>query len=135
MGQANSSSRCSMRNLPCSSLDSQFEWSNNYDVGRKDSPGKHRDCPLRPVSGTKHQAVRKAIEGPRTHSCPLVGLLELRQKKSGAEAPLFYMVSKGGLEPPRPCGRRPLKPVRLPISPLRRGCQDTEIALRIGRVS
>jgi hypothetical protein len=68
-----------MRNLPCSSLDSQFEWSNNYDVGRKDSPGKHRDCPLRPVSGTKYQAVRKAIEGPRTHSCPLVGLLELRQ--------------------------------------------------------
>jgi hypothetical protein len=45
------------------------------------------------------------------------------------------MVSKGGLEPPRPCGRRPLKPVRLPISPLRRGCQDTEIALGIGRTN
>ena len=45
------------------------------------------------------------------------------------------MVSKGGLEPPRPCGRRPLKPVRLPISPLRRECQDTEIALGIGRTN
>ena len=29
-------------------------------------------------------------------------------------------MSKGGLEPPRPCERRPLKPVRLPIPPLRR---------------
>ena len=135
MGQANSSSCCSMRNLPCGSLDSQFEWSNNYDVGWKDSPGKHRDCPLRPVSCAKHQTVGKASQGPRPHSRPSVGLSEIGQKKSGAEAPLFYLVSKGGLEPPRPCGRRPLKPVRLPISPLRRGCQDTEIALRIGRVS
>ena len=135
MGQTNTSSCSGMWNIACSPLDGQFEWSNNYDVGRKDSPGKHRDCPLRPVSGTKHQAVRKAIEGPRTHSCPLVGLLELRQKKSGAEAPLFNLVSKGGLEPPRPCGRRPLKPVRLPISPLRRGFQDTQIALRIGRAN
>ena len=32
-----------------------------------------------------------------------------------------FRVSKGGLEPPRPCGRQPLKLVRLPISPLRRG--------------
>ena len=31
------------------------------------------------------------------------------------------MVSKGGLEPPRPNGRQPLKLVRLPIPPLRRG--------------
>ena len=31
------------------------------------------------------------------------------------------VVSKGGLEPPRPNGRQPLKLVRLPISPLRRG--------------
>ena len=30
------------------------------------------------------------------------------------------MVSKGGLEPPRPFERQPLKLVRLPISPLRR---------------
>ncbi len=30
-------------------------------------------------------------------------------------------MSKGGLEPPRPFGRQPLKLVRLPISPLRRG--------------
>src|SRR5687768_5571851 len=28
------------------------------------------------------------------------------------------MVRKGGLEPPRPCGRQPLKLVRLPIPPL-----------------
>ena len=33
---------------------------------------------------------------------------------------LNILVSKGGLEPPRPCERRPLKPVRLPIPPLRR---------------
>jgi hypothetical protein len=31
------------------------------------------------------------------------------------------VVSKGGLEPPCPFGRQPLKLVRLPISPLRRG--------------
>ena len=33
-----------------------------------------------------------------------------------------FLVSKGGLEPPRPFERQPLKLVRLPISPLRRGC-------------
>ena len=33
-----------------------------------------------------------------------------------------FRVSKGGLEPPRPYERQPLKLVRLPISPLRRGC-------------
>ena len=32
-----------------------------------------------------------------------------------------FRVSKGGLEPPRPYERQPLKLVRLPISPLRRG--------------
>ena len=31
------------------------------------------------------------------------------------------LVSKGGLEPPRPFERQPLKLVRLPIPPLRRG--------------
>ena len=31
-------------------------------------------------------------------------------------------MSKGGLEPPRSYERQPLKLVRLPISPLRRGC-------------
>jgi hypothetical protein len=33
----------------------------------------------------------------------------------------LYTVSKGGLEPPRPCGHQPLKLARLPIPPLRRG--------------
>jgi len=32
-----------------------------------------------------------------------------------------FRVSKGGLEPPRSYERQPLKLVRLPISPLRRG--------------
>ena len=31
------------------------------------------------------------------------------------------VVREGGLEPPHPCGRRHLKPVRLPIPPLARG--------------
>ena len=34
-----------------------------------------------------------------------------------------FLVSKGGLEPPRPFERQPLKLVRLPISPLRRGVE------------
>ena len=34
---------------------------------------------------------------------------------------LIALVSKGGLEPPRPHERQSLKLVRLPISPLRRG--------------
>ena len=32
---------------------------------------------------------------------------------------------KGGLEPPRPCGRQPLKLVRLPIPPLPREEPET----------
>jgi hypothetical protein len=38
------------------------------------------------------------------------------------------MVRKGGFEPPRPCGRQPLKLVRLPVSPLPRsgGCRSRE---------
>ena len=35
------------------------------------------------------------------------------------------MVRKRGLEPPRPCGRQPLKLVRLPIPPLPRGVDRT----------
>src|SRR5687768_954905 len=34
---------------------------------------------------------------------------------SGGEAPGSILVRKRGLEPPRPCGRQPLKLVRLPI--------------------
>src|SRR5437870_6441270 len=30
-----------------------------------------------------------------------------------------FVVSEGGLEPPRPCGHQPLKLARLPIPPLR----------------
>ena len=34
---------------------------------------------------------------------------------------LFSMVRKGGFEPPRPCGRQPLKLVRLPFRHFRSG--------------
>ena len=108
MGQANSSSCCSMRNLPCSSLDSQFEWSNNYDVGRKDSQGKHRDCPLRPVSCAKRPTVGDAPETAGTHCCSPVGLSEIGQKKSGAEAPLFIWCRRGDLNPHALAGAGPL---------------------------
>ena len=38
------------------------------------------------------------------------------------------LVRKGGFEPPRPCGRQPLKLVRLPVPPLplRRGTRDSD---------
>ncbi len=35
----------------------------------------------------------------------------------------WFLVSEGGLEPPRPCGHQPLKLARLPIPPLRRACK------------
>ena len=31
--------------------------------------------------------------------------------------PFVFLVPRGGLEPPRPCGLRILSPLRLPISP------------------
>ena len=124
-----------MWDLPRCSLDCQPEWTNHHHLGRKDSSGKYRARSLRSLNGPEHQTVGEASEASGSHSCSVIGLSEIEQQKSGAEAALFYMVSKGGLEPPRPYGRRPLKPVRLPISPLRRGCQDTEIAFRIGRVN
>ena len=39
-------------------------------------------------------------------------------------------MSKGGLEPPRPCGHQPLKLARLPIPPLRLG-----IATEVGTLA
>ena len=46
-----------------------------------------------------------------------------RQGSSKSDLEIYRpkLVSKGGLEPPRPFERQPLKLVRLPISPLRRG--------------
>ena len=135
MGQTNSASCSGMRYLSCGSLDSQLEWANHHHLGWKNSPRKYRPRPLRSVNGPEHQTVRETLEASGTHRRSVIRLPEVGQKKSGAVAPLLLLVSKGGLEPPRPCGRRPLKPVRLPISPLRRGCQDTEIALIIGRAN
>jgi hypothetical protein len=42
----------------------------------------------------------------------------------------IFLVSEGGLEPPRPCGHQPLKLARLPIPPLRRGCPDGQVTPR-----
>ena len=54
---------------------------------------------------------------------------------------LYYLVPGGGVEPPRPCDRRILSPLRLPVPPSRRililsACSlisTTDQALRLGR--
>ena len=37
-------------------------------------------------------------------------------EKAWKTRPLFDVVRKGGLEPPRPCGRQPLKLVRIYVT-------------------
>ena len=106
--RSNLRSSSSLWNLSCCSVDRQLERTHHLHVGRKDSPGKYRDCPLRPVSCTKHQTIGKASQGPRAYSCPFVGLFELGQKKSGAEAPLFIWCRRGDLNPHALAGAGPL---------------------------
>ncbi len=61
-------------------------------------------------------------------------LIEIERWGNAAGSGGGWLVGEGGLEPPRPCGHRHLKPARLPIPPLARsGLRSVPMAPRLFR--
>ncbi len=73
-------------------------------------------CSPMPTRRTRPSSTTSSVSRP--DATTLTGRVRARRTRVG-----YTCVSEGGLEPPRPCGHQPLKLARLPIPPLRRGCQ------------